>query len=76
MLIASFFDKSNEALIITGIKIASYTYGILLSLFILSKMRTSVSSFAIIVGMLFGLVSVFIASYFGVFKIQQMIFAI
>ena len=39
--IALIFDESNEALIITGIKIASFTYGILLTYFILLKLGYS-----------------------------------
>lgn len=60
--VALFFDESNEALIITGIKIASFTYGILLSFFILTKFNIKFSNRSIIIGTFFGFLSVFIAS--------------
>ena len=60
--VALFFDESNEALIITGIKIASFTYGILLSFFILTKFNIKFSKQSIMIGSFFGFVSVFIAS--------------
>ena len=59
---ALLFDESNEALIITGIKIASFTYGILLSFFVLTKFNSKFSSRSIILGALFGFSCVFIAS--------------
>ena len=60
--VALLFDESNEALIITGIKIASFTYGILLSFFILAKFNAKFSNRSIIIGTFFGFASVFIAS--------------
>tara|TARA_Y100001936_G_scaffold46250_1_gene45097 strand:+ start:2704 stop:5232 length:2529 start_codon:yes stop_codon:yes gene_type:complete len=60
--VALFFDESNEALIITGIKIASFTYGILLSFFILTKFNIKFSKQSIMIGSFFGFASVFIAS--------------
>jgi solute:Na+ symporter, SSS family len=59
---ALIFDESNEALIITGIKIASFTYGILLSFFILAKLNMKFSKFSIIIGTFLGFLSVFISS--------------
>ena len=66
MSIALFFDTNNEALIITGIKIASFTYGILLVLFILAKLKKKFSMFSIYLGMFLGIVSVLFASYYGI----------
>ena len=60
--VALLFDESNDALIVTGIKIASFTYGILLSYFILAKTNIKFSSQSIIFGNVIGLLSVFIAS--------------
>ena len=64
--VALFFDESNEALIVTGIKIASFTYGILLSFFILTKFKNKFSNFSIIIGTFFGFISVFLASFNGI----------
>ena len=66
MSIALFFDESNETLIITGIKIASFSYGILLSLFILAKLEFKFSSISIILGIIISFITVFIASYNGI----------
>ena len=64
--IALIFDESNEALIITGIKIASFTYGILLTYFILLKLNLKLSSLSIIIGNVFGLITVYFCSFYGV----------
>ena len=64
--VALFFDESNEALIVTGIKIASFTYGILLSFFILARFKNKFSNFSVIIGAVFGFISVFIASFNGI----------
>ena len=63
---ALIFDESNDALIITGIKIASFTYGILLSYFILLKINLDFSKTSIIIGNIFGLIVVYLCSYFGI----------
>jgi len=64
--IALIFDESNEALIITGIKIASFTYGILLTYFILLKLNLKLSSLSIIIGNVLGLITVYFCSFYGV----------
>ena len=63
---ALIFDESNDALIITGIKIASFTYGILLSYFILLKINLDFSKTSIIIGNIFGLIVVYLCSYTGI----------
>jgi len=60
IFIASFFDESNNLLLITGLRIASFTYGILLSLFLLSLLKIKPKDIYIIFGSLCGIISVFI----------------
>ena len=64
--IALIFDESDDALIITGIKIASFTYGILLTYFILLKFNLNFSKISIIVGNIFGLLVVYFCSSYGI----------
>ena len=66
MSIALLFDEGDDALIITGIKIASFTYGILLSLFILVKINKKFSNFSLLAGMVIGFLSVLMSSFYGV----------
>ena len=60
IFIASFFDESNNLLLITGLRIASFTYGILLSLFLLSLLKIKPKDIYIIFGSICGIISVFI----------------
>ena len=66
MGIALLFDEGNEALIVTGIKIASFTYGILLSLFVLIKTNKKFSNFSLLMGMGIGFISVLLSSSYGI----------
>lgn len=63
---AIFFQNSNDALVIVGLKIASFTYGSLLSFFILSKFENDFKIPFIIIGYLSGILAVF---YFIKFNI-------
>ena len=56
--IALLFDESDSAIVIVGLQIASFTYGGLLGLFLLSRMKRSFRSESLIVGLLasFGIV--------------------
>ena len=56
--IALLFDESDSAIVIVGLQIASFTYGGLLGLFLLSRMKRSFRSESLIVGLVasFGIV--------------------
>ena len=66
ILTAIIFQNSDDALVIIGLKIASFTYGSLLSFFILSKFEEKFETLFIIVGYIFGILTVF---YFIKFNI-------
>ena len=59
MLVAILFNNVDNSLIIIGLKIASFTYGVLLSFFILSKLG-KFSTSNIIIGYICGIITVFI----------------
>jgi len=65
MAVALSFDESDSAVIIVGLKIASYTYGGLLSLFILSKLQISISGWAVISGLTMSIAVVFLLQNLG-----------
>lgn len=56
--IALLFDESDSAIVIVGLQIASFTYGGLLGLFLLSRMKRSFRSESLIAGLVasFGIV--------------------
>jgi Na+/proline symporter len=66
MGIAIFFDESNTSVIEMGLTIASYTYGGLLGLFLISRLNLKINSFSIISGLLASLLSVFVMKYYGI----------
>ena len=66
IVIAMLFDESNSLLIITGLTIASFTYGILLTLFLLQLMNKKPEDWIIIIGSVAGVASVFIMQSLGV----------
>ena len=66
IFIASVFDESNNLLLITGLRIASFTYGILLSLFLLRLLNIKPKNLELIVASLCGILSVFIMQSQGV----------
>ena len=51
ILIALLFDESESAIVIVGLQIASFTYGGLLGLFLLSKMKQKFHSSSLIAGL-------------------------
>ena len=53
------FQNSNEAFVIMGLKIASFTYGSLLSFFILTKIQYRFNTLIILIGYLSGILTVF-----------------
>ncbi|MBL7014439.1 MAG: sodium:solute symporter [Candidatus Marinimicrobia bacterium] len=60
IIIALVFDEGDSAIVIVGLQIASFTYGGLLGLFILTKLNRNFSSPSLIVGLIGSLVAVFI----------------
>ena len=65
-LIALLLNESNNALVIIGLKIASYTYGSLLSFFILSKFKNQFNTVNICLGYV---VSILCVLYFMKYEI-------
>ncbi len=74
--IALVFDEGNEAIVIMGLQIASFTYGGLLSLFILSKMKRKFSQVSIAVGLIFSILTVLVLRYFGLAWTWHIVFAV
>ena len=66
IIIASLFDESNNLLIITGLKIASFTYGILLTLFLLQLMGKKPRDWMLVLGSIIGVLSVFVMQSYGI----------
>ena len=64
--IALLFDEGNTSVVVLGLKIASFTYGGLLGLFILSRSAKKFSTAQLILGLLCGLAIVFLLQYLGV----------
>ncbi len=58
--IALMFDESDTAIVVLGLKIASYTYGGLLGLFLLSKSKKTFHTSSLATGLIAGLVTVLI----------------
>lgn len=74
--IALLFDEGDEAIVIIGLQIASFTYGGLLSLFILSKMKREFSPISIATGLVFSILSVLALKYFGLAWTWYIAFAV
>ncbi len=65
IFIALIFDEGDTAIVILGLKIASFTYGGLLGLFILSFFKIKFSNIELLFGLLIGIASVFLFQYLG-----------
>jgi solute:Na+ symporter, SSS family len=74
--IALIFDEGDEAIVIIGLQIASFTYGGLLSLFILSKMKCEFSQISIAIGLVFSIFTVLVLKYFGLAWTWYILFAV
>jgi len=74
--IALIFDEGDEAIVIMGLQIASFTYGGLLSLFILSKMKREFSPLSIAIGLVFSILTVLVLKYFGLAWTWYIAFAV
>ena len=66
ILLALFFDEGDTAVVVLGLKIASFTYGGLLGLFILSRSSKSFSTTQLIIGLLSSLGIVFLLQDLGI----------
>ena len=64
--IALIFDESDSAIVIIGLQIASFTYGGLLGLFILSKFNKEFNSISLIIGLVCSFLIVFYLKYLGI----------
>ena len=64
--IALLFDESDSAIVIVGLQIASFTYGGLLGLFHLSRMKRSFRSESLIVGLVASFGIVFYLNQIGI----------
>ena len=58
ILTALIFQNSNDAFVIIGLKIASFTYGSLLSFFILTKIDCKFNTVIVLIGYLSGILTV------------------
>ncbi len=63
MAIALLFDESDSAVVVLGLKIASFTYGGLLALFILSRLKRRFSAESIIAGLASGIALLLYLNY-------------
>ena len=63
--IALFFDESDSAIVIIGLQIASFTYGGLLGLFLLTKFNKKFHSSSLVIGLISSLFIVFYLKYLG-----------
>ncbi len=64
--IALVFDESDSAIVILGLKIASFTYGGLLGLFLLSRSEWKFHGISLGLGLLAGMGTVFALEYAGI----------
>tara|TARA_Y100000588_G_C13975944_1_gene805047 strand:- start:356 stop:883 length:528 start_codon:yes stop_codon:yes gene_type:complete len=64
--IALMFDESNTLLVITGLKIASFTYGILLSLFLMYLTKLKPQNWVIVFSAILGVLTVFALQNLGI----------
>ncbi len=65
IVIALMFDESDKAIVMVGLEIASFTYGGLLGLFLLSKSRKSFRPVSLVTGLLASMLVVFALKHFG-----------
>ena len=63
--IALLFDEGNEAIVLIGLQIASFTCGGLLSLFLISKIDRDFGTISISAGLVFSIIAVLVLKYIG-----------
>ena len=66
MSVALVFDEGDTAIVIIGLKIASYSYGGLLTLFVLTKLKTNLNSMSVISGLCISILTVFVLDHFSI----------
>ena len=66
IVIALVFDESDSAIVIIGLQIASFTYGGLLGLFLLSKMEKKFKPTILMAGLVSSFLIVFYLKYLGI----------
>ena len=66
MLIALLFDEGDTAIVLIGFKIASYTYGGLLLLFLLIKFNKVNSPISVVSGFVISILSVYLLDQYGI----------
>ena len=64
--IALLFDESDSAIVIVGLQIASFTYGGLLGLFLLSKINRNFPPISLVAGLVASLLIVFYLNQIGI----------
>ncbi|MEI8102882.1 MAG: sodium:solute symporter, partial [Chlorobium sp.] len=65
ILIALLFDAGNKAMVMVGLEIASFTYGGLLGLFLLSKSKRNFHSSSLATGLVASMAIVFFLKHYG-----------
>jgi len=65
MIIALKFDTGNKAIVMVGLEIASFTYGGLLGLFLLSKSKRAFHPASLGIGLLASMGIVFVLKFLG-----------
>ncbi len=65
IIIALMFDEGNKAIVMVGLEIASFTYGGLLGLFLLSKSKRHFHTASLATGLVASMAIVFVLKHFG-----------
>jgi SSS family transporter len=65
IIIALLFDAENKAIVMVGLEIASFTYGGLLGLFLLSKSKRNFHTASLITGLVSSMAIVFLLKHYG-----------
>jgi len=64
--VALLFDESDDAVVMVGLEIASFTYGGLLGLFLLARRKKKYHTSSLVAGFAGSVLTVFVLKYFGV----------
>lgn len=64
--VAFFFDESDQAVVMVGLEIASFTYGGLLGLFLLARRKKKYHTASLVVGFAGSILTVFALKYYDV----------
>ncbi len=65
IIIALMFDAGNKAIVMVGLEIASFTYGGLLGLFLLSKTKRNFHTASLAIGLVASMAIVFVLKHYG-----------